>query len=132
MDDLKNKAETLTDHVSDYIELYSRLIVLNATEKATGIASISITSLALAVLSVFALLFASFGVGWWIGEELDNMLSGFSIVAGFYVLMVMLILAFRKKIIPSIQNTIIRKVYEETNNVVPGPDRAETRIKEAA
>jgi hypothetical protein len=132
MEDLKNKAETLIDHVGDYIETYSKLIALNATEKATGAASISITSMALAVLSVFALLFVSLGVGWWIGEELDNMLGGFSIIAGFYALMVIVILVLKDKIIPSIQNILIRKVYEETNNIVSGPDRTETRIKEAA
>jgi hypothetical protein len=132
MEDLKSKAETLTDHVGDYIELYYKLIVLNATEKATGMASISVTSLTIAFLSVFSLLFISLGVGWWIGEQLGSMLGGFSIIGGFYAIVVVLILAFRKKIVPSIQNLIIRKVYEESDNIVSGPDRTETRITKAA
>jgi len=86
----------------------------------------------LAVLSIFALLFVSLGVGWWIGEALHNMLAGFSIIAGFYVLSVLVILAFKKQIVPSIQNIIIRKAYEEDNNIVSGPDRTEVGIKEAA
>lgn len=132
MEDLKNKAETLTDHVGDYVETYYKLIVLNATEKATGIASVSITSIAVGVLSLFVLFFGSLGVGWWLGEELNSMIGGFAIIAGFYLLMISILLAFRKQIIPSIQNTIIRKIYEDKDNVVPGPDQREAGVAEAA
>lgn len=132
MEDLKNKTSVLTDHLSDYIETYYKLVVLNATEKATGVASVSITSLILSVLAIFTLFFASLGVGWWAGETLGNMLAGFSIIAGFYLVVIMLIFAFKKQIIPSIQNILIRTVYEENNNVASGSDSAETRITKAA
>jgi hypothetical protein len=132
MEELKNKAETLTDHVGDYVEIYYKLILLNAAEKATGIASVSITSIIVGVLSFFALFFGSLGVGWWLGEELHSMIGGFGIVAGFYLLIIGIVMAFRKQIIPSIQNTIIRKIYEEKDNVVSGPDQRETRVAEAA
>jgi hypothetical protein len=132
MEDLKNKAETLTDHVGDYVELYYKLVVLNATEKATGIASVSITSVIVGVLLLFVLFFASLGVGWWLGEELNSMIGGFGIVAGFYLLVVTIMMAFRKQIIPSIQNTIIKKIYEENDNIVSGPDRREAGVAKAA
>jgi hypothetical protein len=132
MEDLKNKAETLTDHVGDYVEIYYKLIVLNAAEKATGIASVSITSIIVGVLSIFVLFFGSLGIGWWLGEELKSMIGGFGIVAGFYLLLIGIMMAFRKQIIPSIQNTIIRKIYEEKDNVVSGPDQRETGVAEAA
>ncbi len=132
MEDLKNKAETLTDHVGDYVELYYKLVVLNATEKATGIASVSITSIIVGVLMVFVLFFASLGVGWWLGEELNSMIGGFSIIAGFYLLVITVVMAFRKQIIPSIQNTIIKKIYEENDNIVSGPDRREAGVAKAA
>ena len=132
MEDLKNKAEALTDHVGDYIEIYYKLVVLNATEKATSVASVSITSIAIAILSLFVLFFASLGVGWWLGEQLNSMLGGFSIVAGFYLLTILVLVAFRKQIIPSIQNTLIRNIYEDKDNVVPGPDQREARVAEAA
>lgn len=132
MEDLKNKAETLTDHVGDYVEIYYKLIVLNAAEKATGIASVSITSIIVGVLSIFVLFFGSLGIGWWLGEELQSMIGGFGIVAGFYLLLIGIMMAFRKQIIPSIQNTIIRKIYEEKDNVVSGPDQRETGVAKAA
>jgi hypothetical protein len=132
MEDLKNKAETLTDHVGDYVELYYKLIVLNATEKATGIASVSITSIVVGILSLFVLFFASLGVGWWLGEELQSMIGGFGIIAGFYLLMITIMLAFRNQIVPSIQNSIIKKIYEEKDSNVSGTDRGETRVAKAA
>jgi len=132
MEDLKNKAETLTDHVGDYVELYYKLVVLNATEKATGMASVSITSVIIGVLLLFVLFFASLGVGWWLGEELNSMIGGFSIVAGFYLLVLTIMMAFRKQIIPSIQNTIIKKIYEENDNIVSGSDQREAGVAKAA
>lgn len=132
MEDLKNKAETLTDHVGDYVELYYKLIVLNATEKATGFASVSITSIIVGILSLFVLFFASLGVGWWLGEELQSMIAGFGIIAGFYLLMIAIMMAFRKQIIPSIQNSIIKKIYEEKDNNLSGTDRREAGIAKAA
>jgi hypothetical protein len=105
---------------------------LNATEKATGIASVSITSIVVGVLVVFVLFFASLGVGWWLGEELNSMIGGFSIIAGFYLLVITIMMAFRKQIIPSIQNTIIKKIYEENDNIVSGSDRRETGVAKAA
>jgi small neutral amino acid transporter SnatA (MarC family) len=84
------------------------------------------------VLSIFVLFFGSLGIGWWLGEELQSMIGGFGIVAGFYLLLIGIMMAFRKQIIPSIQNTIIRKIYEEKDNVVSGPDQRETGVAEAA
>jgi hypothetical protein len=132
MSELKDKAETLTDHVGDYIEMYYELAVLNATEKATGMASVSVTSLVIAALSVFTLLFLSFGAGWWIGQQLESMVAGFCIVGGFYGILVLLVMAFRNQLVPFIQNLIIRKVYEESNNIVPGSGQQEARITKAA
>jgi hypothetical protein len=133
MEEFQNKAGNLTDHVGEYIETYSKLIALNATERATGIASVSITSLVLAALTTFVLLFASLCLGWWAGERLDNMPAGFGIVTGIYLVAVILILLFRKKIIPYIQDRLIQKVYEdEDHNVAQGSVGSETRITEAA
>jgi hypothetical protein len=132
MEELKDKAGTLTDHIGDYIEIYLKLIGLNATDKATGIVSATILSITVAILGLFVLFFASLGAGWWIGEQLDSMLGGFSIVAGFYGLTIAIVLLLRKKIVPSIQNTLIKKVYEDKDNLTPGSDTAEAGIAKAA
>ncbi len=113
MKDLKNKAETLTDHVTDYMETYFALNVLKATDKAAGIASSSITGILIAVFGFFFLLFLSIGLGYWIVQQMDNMMAGFGIVAGFYALLAVLIIALNKKVFsPFLKNMIIKSAYE--------------------
>ena len=131
MEEFQNKAGNLTDHVGEYIETYSKLIMLNATERATGIASVSITSLVLTGLITFVLLFASLCLGWWAGEQLESMPAGFGIVTGIYALPALFILLFRKKIIPYVQDRLIQKVYED-DSVAQGTAAPETRITKAA
>jgi hypothetical protein len=54
-----------------------------------------------------------FGLGWWLGTLFNNMAAGFFAVAGFYLLLIVLMFALRKKVIvPMIQKMIISKVYE--------------------
>ena len=113
MGELKDKAEELTDHIGDYLETFYKLSALNATGKATGIISAGITSIVVMLFIMFAMLFAFMGIGWWLGEQMNNMLAGFGIVAGFYIFLIALILIFRKSFLfPLIRNILIRKVYE--------------------
>jgi hypothetical protein len=113
MENIKNKAENLTDHISDYADTYFKLTVLNATDKAAGVASVSATAIIVTVLSVFFLFFTGIGLGYWLGEKLDNMLVGFLIVAGFYALLAVLIVVLQKSVLlPFFRNLIIRMAYE--------------------
>lgn len=110
---VKAKTNALTDHVRDLVHSYYELGLLNVTDKASGIASYTIVLLMVTLLSLFTLLFLCFGLGWWLGQQLNNMLAGFSLVALLFVALIGLILAFRKQVLfPFIRNSIIKKVYE--------------------
>jgi hypothetical protein len=113
MRDIQQRAKTLTDDVSELFDLYYKLAVLTATEKAANAASVSITVIVIIFLLMFTLLFAGLGLGWYLGERLHNMLAGYGIVAMFFALLIAITLACRKNILfPFIRNTIIKKVYE--------------------
>jgi hypothetical protein len=110
---LKEKTSALTDHITDLFESYYKLGVLNATDKASGIASFTVTIIAVFLLSLFTLFFIGFGFAWWIGEKLENTEAGFFIVAGIFLAIVSIIMIFRKRLLlPLLRNIIIRKVYE--------------------
>src|SRR5690242_2382105 len=110
---IKIKTGNLTDDIVELLESYYKLGVLNVTDKATGIASLTVAIFMVSFLSMFALLFIGLGFGWWLGEKLDSMFAGFSIVAGIFVLMIAAILAFKKQLVfPFIRNLIIKNVYE--------------------
>jgi hypothetical protein len=113
MGDLKDKAEHLTDHVGDYLDTFYKLSIINVTSKASGIVSAGITSIIIVLFLMFALLFACMGLGWWLGERMHNMPAGFGIIAAFYLLLILVVILFRKTFLfPLIRNILIRKVYE--------------------
>ncbi|HET9430508.1 MAG TPA: phage holin family protein [Chitinophagaceae bacterium] len=109
---LSDKTKDLTDHLGDYAENFYRLAVLNLTQKATNIASAAVTLLTLCTLGMFVLLFGSIALAWWMGDLVQSRAGGFLIVAGFYLVIVVVIIAIRKNIIfPYFRNAIIRKLY---------------------
>ena len=110
---MKTRAENLTDHISDYVETYLKLGVVNATQKTAGVATVTLTAAFLSFFFLFVLFFAGLGVAVWLGESWGNMKAGYFSVAGFYVLCGLLFAALRKKLIlPFVRDHIIRKVYE--------------------
>ena len=111
--DIQKKAKTLTDDVSELAELYYRLSVITATEKASSAVSAGLVVITLVLLAMFSLLFAGIAFGWYLGEVLNSMLAGYMIVSAFFVLLILLTLALRKNFLfPFVRNTIIKKIYE--------------------
>jgi hypothetical protein len=111
--DLQKKAKTLTDDVSELFELYYKLSVVTVTEKASSAISASLTVIIMIFFFMFSMLFAGLGLGWFLGQKLNNMIAGYLIVAGIFILFILLTLALRKNyLFPAIRNIIIRKIYE--------------------
>src|SRR5689334_12145249 len=117
MQDLKSKVNDLGEDVEAYLEAYYELKVLKLSEKASLIASQGITVSLLVLLGIFVLAFSGIAMAWWIGLKLDNIVAGFFLVAGLYLFIFLILIAFRKKvIIPGFRNMIIKKMYEEYDN----------------
>lgn len=113
MEELKSKAENLTESIGDYAETYFRLTVLKVTDKATIIASSTLVALSLFFVSIFVLFFLGIAAGIWLGTLLNNAALGYVIVAGFFILIMLVLVILRKQIVfPMIRNLIVRKFYE--------------------
>jgi hypothetical protein len=114
MEENKKTSENLVDAIENWIETYRNLIILRTVEQASQGASISIFGVLFLLVIVFILLFIGLGLAWWLGESLENMKAGFFIVGGVYFLVLLIILTMAKKIlIPGIRNLIIKKIYEQ-------------------
>lgn len=112
--DIQQKARTLTDDIGELFELYYKLGNITVTEKASSAVSASLTMIMIMFFSMFSLLFAGLGIGWFFGQLLDSIIAGYLIVAGIFALLVMLTMALRKKyLFPLIRNIIIKKIYEQ-------------------
>lgn len=113
MEDLKSKASDLTDSISEYVNTYYKLKVLNVADKATTIGSSAMSSVIVLFLGIFVLLFSGIALSIWLGELVESPALGYLIVAGFYLLLILILVALRKKIIfPMIRNSLINKLYE--------------------
>lgn len=113
MEEIKLKAENLTKSVGDYFDTYYKLTVVKAADKATGIAASSLAGISIVFLGIFVLFFSGLALGVWLGQLLDNQAAGYFIVAGIYLLLIVLLVVLRKRIVfPFIRNLIVRKFYE--------------------
>jgi len=112
-DDLKNKATQLKDHVSEYVKTYIQLAKAKATTGASNAVSGIVIAVTAFLFTFFFLVFVFTGLALWLGDVLESRAGGFFCVAGFFLLLVILVFALRRKVIvPLIRNAIISKVYE--------------------
>ncbi len=113
MEELKTKAEDLKNHVEAFTETFLKLTITTITQKGINISAVFLNTIVIYLLSIFALLFMAAGLAWWLGDVLHNRVAGFFIVAGFFLVITVLIILLRKKFVfPFIRNSIVRKVYE--------------------
>ncbi len=96
MENLKDKAENLAEHIGDYLDTYYKLKVLKTIDKASGIASSGIAAIIVSITLLFVILFASIALSWWIGQALENMVAGFFVVSGIYAVLGLLVILLRK------------------------------------
>lgn len=113
MQNIQDKAEDLSGHVIDYLDTMYKLGKVKVSEKAANSAANAVTGITIIVFTSIILLIAGIGIGWWIGESIDNMPAGFLIMAVFYLCCLFLLIFMRKRIMyPRIRNRIIKKIYE--------------------
>ena len=116
---LKEDAKDILNHAGDYAETFYKLNLLRLTKKVSDVASVVVNSVLIFFISLCILLFISFAGAWWLGDVTNNRALGFLLIAGFYLLIVFVLVLIRKKVIsPFIRNTLIRKLYEEKNKVL--------------
>ena len=118
---LKEDAKDILNHAGDYAETFYKLSLVRLTKKVSDVASGIVNSVLIFFISLCMLLFISFAGAWWLGDVTNSRALGFLLVAGFYLLIILVLVLMRKKVIsPFIRNTLIRKIYEEKDHVIRG------------
>ncbi|MFN2439290.1 MAG: phage holin family protein [Chitinophagaceae bacterium] len=121
MEELKANAQNLKTHVGEYVSTYIELTKAKVTQGASNAASSITVILSALFIGLFFLLFVFLGLAWWIGGLVDSTAGGYFIVAGIFLLLIVLLFALRKKYIaPLIRNAIIRIVYEQKKQAHAG------------
>jgi hypothetical protein len=110
---LKESAARLKTNVSEYVHTYVELTKAKVTQSASTAAGGAVIGIAALFLGIFFLFFLFCGLAFWVGDLINSRAGGFFIVAGLFLLLVVLVFALRKNVIvPAIRNAIISKVYE--------------------
>jgi hypothetical protein len=112
-EDFKTRTSKLKDHAGEYVKTYVALAKAKATAGASNVASGLVIGIAALLFTLFFLIFLFTAIGFWLGNVFESYAAGFFAVAGFFMLLIVLVFALRKKVIvPKIRNTIISKIYE--------------------
>jgi hypothetical protein len=116
VNDLQEKTTDLTDHLEDLVQTMYNLSVVRITKKISTLSAGLVITLGAVVLSLFILFFAGMSFAWWMGDVVNSRAGGFLIGAGFFIILLCIIIGLRKKLLfPHIRNLIIRKVYDKVN-----------------
>ncbi len=116
MEELKTNAQSLKTHVGDYVNTYVQLAKAKATQGASNAASGAVIGIAAFLFGLFFLFFVFCGLALWIGSLIGSTAGGFFIIAGFFLILIVLVIALKTKVIvPAVRNAIISKVYEQQN-----------------
>ncbi len=110
-DEIKFNLDSFFGHIKDYAEERLNLVVLNLTDKVSKTVSGIGSVLVVTIFSIFALVFLSTALAWWIGQSLDSPALGFLIVGVFYVLLAIVLFANRDKwIYTPVANAFIKQL----------------------
>ncbi|MDR0756970.1 MAG: phage holin family protein [Tannerella sp.] len=105
--DTENFFRELKDDISTYAELKLELIKLNAYERIGKVIAVLSYGFLLSALIFFTLAFAMLALGFLLSKWLDSTIAGFAIVAGLYVIFILLIIFNKERIRRRVVNAII-------------------------
>ena len=88
----------LKDHFQSYVADRITLVKLQVAEKISVAVAAVISGVLLIVFGLFLLIFISITLGFLFSHWLDSYAAGFGIVAGIYLLLVLLVAFFGKKL----------------------------------
>jgi hypothetical protein len=113
MEDNIKSIESLLERVADYSKTSYELAKLKTLDKTSDVASSLIPHSIVFVLFASFMLFANFGIAFWLSELLGNTYYGLFVVAGFYVISGLVIhFFFHKKIKNLVWNYIIKQMLK--------------------
>lgn len=82
-----------------YLNLQKEYAKLEITEKLTTLLSALVLLLVVVIFGMVALFYLSFALAYVLGPHVGGLMVSFSIIACFHILLIILVIVFRKKLI---------------------------------
>lgn len=99
--------------VKEYISTRVELFKLTAIEQATGIGAGLATGAFIAFTSLFALVFGSAALGFWLGSLLNSYGLGFAIVMLIYLILAVIMVFVKSKVEKRLVDLMVKKVFSK-------------------
>ncbi|GAA4155655.1 hypothetical protein GCM10022217_13880 [Chryseobacterium ginsenosidimutans] len=96
--------ETIKEYATKRIDL----LKIEATEKSSLSAGVIAYLVVLLVAFGFFIILFNFGIAFLLGRAMGDQSYGFLIVAGFYLLVMIIIMIFKKKIVNYVADQVIK------------------------
>lgn len=104
-----NALEDLFGKTTDYLETRAELVRLKAIGKASEMGSSIVSRLIIGIMFLLVLVLLNIGIAIWLGTIVGELYLGFFIVTGFYLLLLIIVYAARKKILKTpVKNLMIK------------------------
>lgn len=107
-------AEKVKGQLSSYVDAKIELLKAQWVEKTALILGKMVTGLVVLFLLFFTILFSSLVAGYYFGQLFGSTTLGFGVIALFYMIVLLVIVIFRKRLIQyPLSNFIITIIYQE-------------------
>lgn len=113
MEENSSSIGVLLEKLENYGKTSIDLIKLKAIDQLSKILSNAVFGLIIGLLALFFLLFVNLALAFWINDLLGEAYAGFLIVAGFYFLLMIILIVFNKQII---KTPIVRGILTKLLN----------------
>ncbi len=101
------KLEELVDHIRGVVDTKSELVVLKVTDKISRAGGNAIAYFIFVFLFVVFFFLASVGLAMWLSVKMESWPAGFLIVAGFYLVLGVVLFFAREKLLRKPFSSII-------------------------
>lgn len=99
--------------ITDYLEARWKLLRLTAAEKMANALGVFLGLIVAAMLGFFVVLFLGFVLAYWISGIAGSVAVGFSITALVFIILLVIVLIFRRKLIHRpLTNALVRELAE--------------------
>lgn len=116
MKEREEEEQRFIDKIKEYINVRKELTILTIADKGSQLFANLVTDSIVIVFFILAFLFGSLGLSFYLSEVIGNTYSGFLIVAGFYLLLALIVYVIKDKYLEKrIANGVIRKFFKERN-----------------
>ena len=118
--DSRSRLGELSAHIIEYLDTRWDLFVLQLTEKGMNAVSGIVSGLLMALFGSIILIFLSIGAAISIGEALDNPAAGYFIMAGVFLLLLILLTIFARNYIrTAVSSSILESIKDDDLDEIP-------------